>query len=44
MIALEYSKWENFHKVIKSAMVAANKEVNTAWLNSYEKVIKISEN
>lgn len=22
MIALEYSKWENFHKVIKSAMVA----------------------
>lgn len=30
--------------MIKSAMVAANKEVNTAWLNSYEKVIKISAN
>lgn len=31
-------------EMIKSAMVAANKEVNTAWLNSYEKVIKISAN
>lgn len=30
--------------MIRSAMVAANKEVNTAWLNSYEKVIKISAN
>lgn len=30
--------------MIKSAMVAANKEVNTAWLNSYEKVINISAN
>ena len=30
--------------MIKSAMVTANKEVNTAWLNSYQKVIKISAN
>lgn len=30
--------------MIKSTMLAANKEVNTAWLNSYEKVIKISAN
>ncbi len=22
MLLLEYSKWENFHKVIKSAMIA----------------------
>ena len=29
---------------IKSAIAAANKEVNVAWLNSYEKVIKISAN
>lgn len=25
MLALEYSKWENFHKVIKSAMIACEK-------------------
>lgn len=25
MIVLEYSKWENFHKAIKSAMVACKK-------------------
>lgn len=30
--------------VIKSAMVAANKEINVAWFNSYEKIIKISAN
>ncbi len=30
--------------MLKSAIVAANNEVNTAWLNSYEKVIKISTN
>lgn len=35
---------ESSKNIIKSAMVAANKEVNTAWLNSYEKVIKISAN
>lgn len=35
---------ESSKEIIKSAMVAANKEVNTAWLNSYEKVIKISAN
>lgn len=35
---------ETSKAMIKSAMVAANKEVNTAWLNSYEKVIKISAN
>jgi len=28
MIALEYSKWENFHKVIKSAMVACENSNN----------------
>lgn len=30
--------------MLRSAIVAANNEVNTAWLNSYEKVIKISAN
>lgn len=30
--------------MLRSAIVAANNEVNTAWLNSYEKVIKISTN
>lgn len=39
IVTVEASK-----EMIKSAMVAANKEVNTAWLNSYEKVIKISAN
>lgn len=28
MIALEYSKWENFHKVIKNAMVACENSNN----------------
>lgn len=28
MIALEYSKWENFHKVIKKAMIACEKSNN----------------
>ncbi len=35
---------EESKEVIKSAMTAANREINTAWLNSYEKVIKISAN
>lgn len=35
---------EESKDVIKSAMTAANREINTAWLNSYEKVIKISAN
>lgn len=35
---------EESKDVIKSAMAAANREINTAWLNSYEKVIKISAN
>lgn len=30
--------------MLRSAIIAANNEVNTAWLNSYEKVIKISAN
>ncbi len=35
---------EESKDVIKNAMAAANREINTAWLNSYEKVIKISAN
>lgn len=35
---------EKSKDIIKSAMLAANNEVNTAWLSSYEKVIKISAN
>ena len=28
MLLLEYSKWENFHKVIKSAMIVCSKSGN----------------
>lgn len=35
---------ETSKDMIKSAIVAANTEINTAWLNSYEKVIKVSAN
>ena len=31
---------EESKEVIKSAMTAANREINTAWLNSYEKLLK----
>lgn len=30
--------------IIKSAVEVANEEISTAWLNSYEKIIKISSN
>lgn len=42
MIALEYSKWENFHKVIKSAMVAC-KNSNYNIIECFPEVSKTSK-
>jgi len=42
MKALEYSKWENFHKVIKQAMIACEKSKNNSkyWFPKVRKSIK----
>ncbi len=38
------SNVEKSRAVIKSALAEADRNINTAWLNSYEKIIKVSSN
>lgn len=38
------SKVETSEKIIRYAAMSANKRINTAWLDSYEKVLRISTN
>ncbi len=42
MVVLEYSKWENFHKVIKKAMIACNNSKNNT-LDHFPEVRKTVE-